>query len=493
MKENYWVVLLPITLAYVFVALFLGVRSSKGKIKDQIESWAVASRSTGVFVMFFLLGAGAISAYTFLGAPGWAYSTGVPVLYVTVYLTVGYFVAYFFISRIWKAGAKFHFVTQAELFRHRFESKGVGVIAALIGILACIGYGITQGMGCGFILNFASGGRIPFWLGVAIPFAAMCIYIIVSGLRAIGWTNVLQGILMAIMAVVAGIMVVNRWWGGTGNLFAAITAEAPKFLTIQGGGWNYRIWTTSIIVSALGIVCWPTTWIMWMGSKNVNNLKKACTRLPIYWFIILPTILIGYAAILKLPGITPTDRIAMEASLRTLPLGVTGLIFSATLAAAMSSCEILILNAGLQFAMDIVRPFKAINSQKAAKLSKIMVIPFALIIVLVSAFQPQSLVGMLLMTYGWLVQLFPTIFATFYWKRATKVGAFAGLLGGTIVSILMTKTIPNPTGIHAGIWGLAVNIILLVVLSLLTKPPKEEIVREYMGLPEVPVESLMNQ
>ncbi|MBN2552273.1 MAG: hypothetical protein JXB06_05865, partial [Spirochaetales bacterium] len=316
MRENYWVILLPFTLAYVAIALILGLSAAKKGAMKKLEGWAVASRGLGVFVMFFLTGAGAVSAYTFLGAPGWAYSKGVPVLYVTIYLTLGYLIAFYFLGRVYKIGKKFHFVTQAGVIRHRYDSKLVGSIGAVIGILGCIGYGITQGMGCGYILNFASGGRIPFWAGVTLVFAVMCIYIVVSGLRAIGWTNSFQGILMLIVSVLAGTLIVRHYWGSMGTLFATLQTEAPQYLTIREGGWNYRIWTTSVLVSSLGIICWPTFWVMWMGSKSIQAVRRTVSILPLYWFVILPMIVVGYTAILKLPGITPTDSIAMETALR---------------------------------------------------------------------------------------------------------------------------------------------------------------------------------
>lgn len=484
MRENYWVILLPFTLAYVAIALILGLSAAKKGAMKKLEGWAVASRGLGVFVMFFLTGAGAVSAYTFLGAPGWAYSKGVPVLYVTIYLTLGYLIAFYFLGRVYKIGKKFHFVTQAGVIRHRYDSKLVGSIGAVIGILGCIGYGITQGMGCGYILNFASGGRIPFWAGVTLVFAVMCIYIVVSGLRAIGWTNSFQGILMLIVSVLAGTLIVRHYWGSMGTLFATLQTEAPQYLTIREGGWNYRIWTTSVLVSSLGIICWPTFWVMWMGSKSIQAVRRTVSILPLYWFVILPMIVVGYTAILKLPGITPTDSIAMETALRALPLGLTGVLFAATLAAAMSSCEILILNAGLQCATDIIAPFSKLSDEKITRLSKLLVLPFAAIIVVVSVTKPESLVGMLLMTYGWLVQLFPAILGMFFWKRATKTGAAVGLASGLILSILFSRTWPNPLGIHAGIWGLALNVVLFVVFSLLTSPPPKEIVKEYFNLHE---------
>ncbi len=53
---------------------------------NSLEEWGVAGRSMGPVTLYLLIAAGSVSAYTFMGAPGWAYSKGVPVFYVAVYL-----------------------------------------------------------------------------------------------------------------------------------------------------------------------------------------------------------------------------------------------------------------------------------------------------------------------------------------------------------------------------------------------------------------------
>jgi SSS family solute:Na+ symporter len=62
----------------------------------------------------------------------------------------------------------------------------------------------------------------------------------------------------------------------------------------------------------------------------------------------------------------------------------------------------------------------------------------------------------------------------FCWPRATKVGAIAGLVAGVGVVFLFNVVWPNPLNVHAGIWGLLVNIPVFIIASLLTKPSKKE-------------------
>jgi SSS family solute:Na+ symporter len=93
-----------------------------------------------------------------------------------------------------------------------------------------------------------------------------------------------------------------------------------------------------------------------------------------------------------------------------------------------------------------------------------------------------SLVALLLAAYGGVAQIFPLMFAAFYWPRANGTGALAGLVAGISVNVffmLHPEHSPIP-GVHEGLWGLAANLLVFVVVSLLTKAPEEARVREFV-------------
>ncbi len=94
----------------------------------------------------------------------------------------------------------------------------------------------------------------------------------------------------------------------------------------------------------------------------------------------------------------------------------------------------------------------------------------------------QGLVDLLLMAYGGIVQIFPLVFAAFYWPRATKTGALAGLITGIMVNTmfrLYPELSPIP-GMHEGVYGLTMNVMVLVVVSLLTAPDDKKRVEAYL-------------
>src|SRR5690625_2283020 len=187
---------LIITLSYVVIAVVMGSLSGKGMNMDNVEAWGVGSRSMGPIMMYLLIGAGGVSAYTFMGSPGWAYSKGAPALYVVVYLTYMAFLAWYFGPKVWALGKKYGHVTQSEAITDRYESKALGGLSGIVTSIGILAYAVIQTTGAAYILNVMSYGSIPIWVGVFISLGAISIYLYRSGLKAIGVTNAFQGGLM---------------------------------------------------------------------------------------------------------------------------------------------------------------------------------------------------------------------------------------------------------------------------------------------------------
>jgi SSS family solute:Na+ symporter len=85
-----------------------------------------------------------------------------------------------------------------------------------------------------------------------------------------------------------------------------------------------------------------------------------------------------------------------------------------------------------------------------------------------------SLVAILLLAYGGVVQLAQPVYAAFFWRKATAVGVISGLLVGiTVTGLLVFRPEWRPFGLHEGLAGLIANLIVFIVVSLLTQPPDQ--------------------
>ena len=117
---------------------------------------------------------------------------------------------------------------------------------------------MLQITGAGFLFEFAMGGNAPFWLTALAAFVVVTLYVYASGLRGIGWTNLIQGIIMVVVAWFLGLLISNRFYGGVGSMFREIQQRAPEYLTLPGvEGMGWAAFSTAILISALGFTMWP--------------------------------------------------------------------------------------------------------------------------------------------------------------------------------------------------------------------------------------------
>lgn len=471
-----------LTASYLVIAVIIGVRAGRGHNMQTTEAWGVGDRSMNSVVIYLLVAAGGVSAYTFMGSPGWAQEKGVPVLYVVVYLAYMAIVAWFIGPKVWELGRKHGHVTQSMAITDRYESKLLGGFAAIVVSIGGLAYAVLQTIGSAYILNVMSFGLIPTWLGVIVILAVISIYLFRSGLRAIGWTNAFQGAFMFVVAWLVGLWAVN-WFTGSFDarpIFERVQNDAPEFLTLPGalGDMGYAFWTTSILISFFSI--WQTHWISWMGAKSARGLRRAATYLPLYYLVLIPMIIVGFIGIFEYPGTENPDQVAIQMAAENMPFIVAGLLGAGTLAASMSSAEPNIHATAMAYSKDVIQPLFKLSDQKTGRLTRWLIFPImALIIAPISIMEPASLVYILLIGYGFIGQAFPTLVGIFFWPRATKVGALVGLAAGFVVTVLFSFIFVHPLGIHAGIWGLMINIPCFIVFSLLTKPASTETLKRF--------------
>ncbi len=148
----------------------------------------------------------------------------------------------------------------------------------------------------------------------------------------------------------------------------------------------------------------------------------------------------------------------------------------------MSTGDALVHAAAAIAVRDGVSQVKPLSDSQERFLIRALIVVLSLISFYFAIFSKISLVALLLGAYGGVAQIFPPMFAAFYWPRATGAGALAGLVAGIAVNclFLFQPGLGPIEGLHEGIYGLVVNVVVLVVVSLLTRPHAEERVREFV-------------
>jgi SSS family solute:Na+ symporter len=462
---------------------------SGGKASAGTEGYVAGDRNLGFVVLYFILGASIFSAFAFLGGPGWAYSRGAASFYIIAYGTVGLLPWYFLGPRVARIGRKFGYVTQAELFAHRYDSRFLSAVLGVISFIAFLPYLTLQMQGAGYVFSVVTEGRIPVWGGAAIAYGVVLIYVFRSGVMGVAWTNTFQGILMMGLAWGLGLYLPYKLHGGIGPMFDELAEIRPNMLSAPGldsagNPWTWGGFSSSVAISVLGFSVWPHYFMKIYTARSIRTLKRMIVFYPTFQVFLVPIMFIGFAGVTAFPNVSPPDTIlpTIVTSL-DLPSVVVGLFCAGALAASMSSGDAIVHAAASVLVKDFYGALQSepLDSRRETKLIRIAVVAIGALAYYFAVFSSFSLVYLLLLSYGFIAQLFPTLIALFYWKRSTPAGVIAGLLTGCVV-VIVWNLVPSLQWqqIHPGIFGIAAHVLTLIVVSLRTQPMDEEHVRQFV-------------
>jgi SSS family solute:Na+ symporter len=138
--------------------------------------------------------------------------------------------------------------------------------------------------------------------------------------------------------------------------------------------------------------------------------------------------------------------------------------------------------AGTVGVRDGIVPFlkRPLDDRQERRFIRVLIVVITAVAYYFAVASHVSLVSLLLGSYGGVAQVFPVLIATFYWPRATAAGVSAGLLMGIAVNMLFLLAPQlRPVPLHEGIYGLVANVLVLVVVSLLTRPVSDTRLRYY--------------
>ena len=254
-----WIVAIVAMTTYLVFAFALGILAGRGRSFYSVSEYAVADRGLGLLVMWFLMGGTIFSAFAFLGGPGWAYSKGAASFYILAYAALGLLPWYVIGPKVARLGTQRNYFTIGDLIGDRYQSRTLVVLVGIVSVLAFVQYLTLQIKGMAYVFNVLTDGHIPFWFGALLAYGIVVVYVVTSGVRGAAWSDVLQAILMLVVAWVLGIYLVTTLHGGIGPMFVAIAEERPDFLIIGGDGsaMSAAAYSSAIVVSMIGFMMWP--------------------------------------------------------------------------------------------------------------------------------------------------------------------------------------------------------------------------------------------
>lgn len=187
----------------------------------------------------------------------------------------------------------------------------------------------------------------------------------------------------------------------------------------------------------LSVGMFPHLFQHWLTAKSASSFKLPVVAHPFFIMIVwCPCILIGLWATTDLIQIPPPIAQKPNAILPFMVSSLngpvmTGLLSAGVLAAIMSSLDSQFLCLGTMFTEDIVVHYggKGRYSEKQTiMIARAFIIAIVAVVYVFSLFEPRRVFTLGIWCFSGYASLFPLVFASLYWKKLTKSGAYAAVI-----------------------------------------------------------------
>jgi SSS family solute:Na+ symporter len=441
--------------------------------KMDLEQWTVGGRGFGLVLVWLLMAGEIFTTFTFLGASGWAYSKGGPVLYILGYSPLIYVVSFFILPLIWEVGRKYRLQTQADFFQVRYGSTYLSAFVALVGVVSLIPYVQIQVTGLGLIVEIASFGAIHRTTAMIIGFALVAGFVFTSGVRGVAWVSIIKDLLLLLTAVFIGFAVPHIYFGGIGGMFAALVRTKPGHLVMPGAtkDLGHPWYVTTVLLISFGFYMWPQYFAASFTARSGRILRRNAVIMPLYAITMPLMFFVGFSALLIAPGLSNGDLSLLTVVRKTFPAWFLGIVGGAGALTAMVPAAIQLLTGATLYSKNLFRPILApgMTDKQVAKLAKIMVLVLTSGALVLAIYTSKSLVSLWLLGSAGVAQLFPGVVLGLFSKRANTSGVFAGMATGiTVVAFLMLTGRDPYFGLNAGFIALCFNFAVTAIVSGLT-------------------------
>ncbi|MBC1399481.1 sodium:solute symporter family protein [Listeria fleischmannii] len=469
--------------AFFILTIILAIRA-KQKQKMTLENWAVGNRSFNTVFVFLLTAGEVYTTFSFLGGSGWTYSKGISAVYVMVYIALSYVSSYFLLPLIWSYANKHRLVSQSDFFAKKYDSKWLGVIVALVGVIAIVPIIVIQLKGLGIIVSLTSYGKIPMNTAIIIGTLGIILYSVLSGIRGVAWISVLKDFMILFVIVFMGIYLPLHYFGSYGELFTQVAEVKPELLTFPKTTYTVTWFISTVLFYVLGFYMWPQVFASTFTAKNANTFRKNAIISPIYTLMLLFVIFIGFTAVIKVPGLQgdESDLALIQLAIDSFNPFFVGIIGAAGMLTALVPGSMLLMTASTLFSKNIVYGLKeGYDEARVARLSKIFV-PILGGLSCLFVFQGgNALAAILQVGYSLIVQLCPALFASLMKRNpVTTAGAISGIVTGILITIFISNysmtlatifpSLPRViSDINIGFLPLLANILVTFMVSTFTR------------------------
>jgi len=478
-SETVWGPDLPIIIGlYLVLIMLIGYYSYRKRVGVSVKDFFTASKLLGYVVLGIGLFATIASGNTFVGYSAKAYRAGLlflvaPAFYVSI--LVGLLILG---AKLIPLAIKKGYITPGDYFLDRFGSKSFMLFMIILMFWGTFVQFFEQSIAMGYIGEVASAGYIPYAISAAIFMGVVLFVMLIGGFRGTALANFIMGTVMiaAMLGVLFGIIPLLGGAHALSSLannphLAAKLAPPDSFMTV---------WASTIVLVMFGILCYFQIWMFVIASKDFKTLRRQYVFTPAIYTLV-PTIFV----IMGLIGMAVFPHLSRMQSERIVPLlidkaasessigyALGELTYVSVISATLSTAAAVIFALGTVLAKDVYAKFinPGASEKSIINASRIIMILLALLGYAIVMTPKFTLWHWVELKFEVGMQAVPPLVLGLYVPWVNVKGAWAGTIVGFIIAVgLSLGGYPKVFGIHAGVIGFAVNMLLTAAVSWLTR------------------------
>ena len=491
--------LVSIIIAFVlYLSMMIIIGLFYAKKNSSSGDFFLGGRKVGPWMTALSAEASDMSGWLLMGLPGLAYLGGMKEAFWTALgLVIGTYLNWLIVAKpLRKCTIAFgDSITIPEFLTNRFKDKSrlLSTISVIFIILFFTIYTASGFVACAKLFNSVFG--MNYHVGLIIGMIVILVYTIMGGYLAVCATDFVQGTLMFIALVIAGI-VMTVVLGGPADAMAAVTAFGERAMSGEFGeamktkflaNQNYGpMAIVSALVWGLGYFGMPHILVRFMGLRSNKDVALS-RRIATVWVIIAlaGALLVGSLGTVYLPEIlspVAAETVFSATIQKMFPAFIAGIFLCAILAAAMSTADSQLLVASSAFSRDIFKGLikKDASEKQVLNMSRIAVLLIAAGAYVLALDETSSVFS--LVSYAWAgfgATFGPLILLALFWRKATAKGAIAGLITGGITVIVWHNLKGGIFDVYEILPAFILCLVAAVVVSLLDKNKDEQMLAEF--------------
>jgi SSS family solute:Na+ symporter len=465
-------------IGYLAIVIGIGIASARFS-SGGVSEFFVGGRKMHRFVVALSAVVSGRSAWLLLGVTGMAYTMGASAVWTVVgYITVEMFLFLFYARRIRHFAEAHDCVTLPDFFAARFGDRS-GVLRSIlivIILLFMVGYVSAQFVGGG--KAFAGSFGLDLQLGVVLTALIVVVYTTLGGFLAVSLSDMLQACIMIVALVLVPTLAILDF-GGLGPVVDQLgtfdpTSIDPFALTIGAA------------IGALGIGLGspgnPHIIVRYMSIADPDQLRYSAV-VGTVWNVVMAwgALFIGltgrvyFPDVAMLPNADTEQLYPLLASQHLHPV-FFGIVVASIFAAIISTADSQLLVAASSVVRDLYEKIlhrdETVPQRLLVRYSR-MVVVLLVIAALGFGVLAQELVFWLVL-FAWAglgAAIGPTSILALYWRGTTREGVVAGLVTGTVVTIVWQYTPFLEPLLYELVPAFALSLVATIVASRLTAPP----------------------